>query len=95
MTVLHAIALAALLFEDDNLLTLDECFHDFYYYLGTFNSRCTNCDCALVVYVINGFFREATGVYPCFFEPLRTKSAAKLLIKCERSADVWKEKFVF
>ena len=43
MTVLHAIALAALLFEDDNLLTLDECFHDFYYYLGTFNSRCTDC----------------------------------------------------
>ena len=50
VTVLHAIALTALLLEDDNLLTLDECIHDFYYYLGTFNSRCTNCDCALVVY---------------------------------------------
>ena len=49
VTVLHAIALAALLLEDDNLLTLDECIHDFYYYLGTFNSRCTNCDCALVI----------------------------------------------
>ena len=49
MTVLHTIALTALLLEDDNLLALDELFHDFYYYLGTFYSRCTNCDCALVV----------------------------------------------
>ena len=49
VTILHAIALAALLLEDDNLLTLDECVHDFYYYLGTIYSRCTDCDCALIV----------------------------------------------
>ena len=49
VTVLHAIALAALLLEDDDLVALDERFHDFYYYFRTFYGWCTYCDCALVI----------------------------------------------
>ena len=49
MAVLHAIALAALLLEYDDLVALDERFHDFYYYLRTFYGWCTYRDCALVI----------------------------------------------
>ena len=49
MAVLHAIALAALLLEYDDLVALDERFHDFHYYFRTFNGWCTYRDCALVI----------------------------------------------
>ena len=50
MTVLLAIVLAALHLEDDNLVTLNEWVHNFYYYLCSIYSRGTNCDITLVVY---------------------------------------------
>ncbi len=50
MTILLAIVLATLHLEDDDLVTLHERVHNFYYYLCPINSGCADGYCSLVVY---------------------------------------------
>ena len=49
MTILLAIVLTTLHLEDDDLVTLYEWVHNFYYYFCTFYSGCTDSDCAVIV----------------------------------------------
>ncbi len=49
MTILLAIVLATLHLEDDDLVTLHERVHNFYYYLCPINSGCADGYCSLFV----------------------------------------------
>lgn len=49
VTVLLPVVLATLHLEDDYLVAFYERSYYLSYYLGTLNSRCTYCDCSVVV----------------------------------------------
>ena len=49
VTILLTIVLATLHLENDDLVTLNKRIHNLYYYFGTFNSWCTDCDSSVFV----------------------------------------------